>query len=258
MTLSVLNPRIGIDFAFANPKPTPAALMAANVTFVCRYLSNDPAKNLTAAEYAAYQSNPLDVVLVWETTANRMLGGTVAGAEDAREAESLAISIGIPGAPPLYFACDFDATPGDQIAINAYLEAAASIITKNRVGMYGGFWPLSRAFDAGLITYGWQTFAWSGGNWDSRAQLRQVQNGVTIAGVDADIDHAVADNFGQVGFSIPKPPVPVTGTQTGWRHCDKCQSLYWGPGQSASKCAAGGTHFTLTSEHVYTLTWQNP
>ncbi|MFI2206441.1 hypothetical protein ACH47Z_37915 [Streptomyces sp. NPDC020192] len=50
-----------------------------------------------------------------------------------------------------------------------------------------------------MQAWGWQTYAWSGGNWDSRAQLRQVQNDITVAGHDADLDQAMAADFGQWG-----------------------------------------------------------
>jgi hypothetical protein len=258
VSASLFTPRVGIDFSFASPLPTPAELKAAGVTFVCRYLSQDPAKDLTASEYSGYRTNGIDVVVVWETAADRMLAGHSAGASDAAEARALVTQIGIPGAPPIYFACDFDATPGDQTPINAYLNGVAAEIALERIGMYGGFWPLSRAFDARLITFGWQTFAWSGGNWDSRAQLRQVQNGVTVAGVDADIDHALADNFGQVTFKPPVVTISISGTQEGWRHCDKCQGSYWGPGIAASVCPAGGTHATKPGEYNYVFAWKLP
>lgn len=258
MTTNLLSPRVGIDFAFEAHVPTPAELAAAGVTFVCRYLSQDPAKDLTAAEYAEYRMIAVDVVVVWETTANRMLDGASAGSEDARLADALRTSIGIPGEPPIYFACDFDATPADQTQIHAYLQGAASVLGKPRVGMYGGFWPISRAFDAGDITYGWQTFAWSGGQWDARAQLRQVQNGVTVAGITVDIDHAIADNFGQVTFKPPPPIIATSGEQAGWRHCDKCQGAYWGAGVASSVCPAGGTHAQRPGEYNYVFAWKLP
>lgn len=258
MTASLLSPRVGIDFAFEAHVPTPAELAAAGVTFVCRYLSQDSAKDLTVAEYAEYRSIPIDVVVVWETAADRMLAGHSAGATDAADAVALAAQIGIPGEPPIYFACDFDASPSDQTPIDAYLDGVATEIALSRIGMYGGFWPLSRAFDAHKITFGWQTFAWSGGNWDARAQLRQVQNGVTVAGITVDIDHAIADNFGQVTFKSPPTVIPTSGTQEGWRHCDKCQCPYWGPGVAASVCPAGGTHAQRPGEYNYVFAWKLP
>lgn len=248
----------GIDFAFASPLPTPAELIAAGVGFVCRYLSTDTAKDLSGDEFAAYRHAGLDVVMVWETTANWMLGGRAAGIDAATEAETLRTSIGVPGTPPMYFACDFDATPTDQVEINDCLAGINSVIGKSRSGMYGGFWPLSRAFDAGLITYGWQTPSWSGGQWDSRAQLRQVGFNVTVAGITVDLDTALVADFGQVPVGTVPTPTPTTGIQDGWRHCDKCHVLYWGPAVAGSHCAAGGTHSTASGEYKYQLAWHTP
>jgi hypothetical protein len=95
--------------------------------------------------------------------------------------------------PPQVFA--------DVREINDHFDGVASVLGLARTAAYGGFYPIKRLFDAGKIAYGWQTFAWSGGQWDPRAQLRQVRNGVTIAGADCDIDEAQVQDFGQWGFA---------------------------------------------------------
>ena len=151
--------------------------------------------------------------VVWETTADRMLAGHQAGVADAISANHRAAALGMPGIP-LYFACDFDATEADQVPINAYLDGVASEIGKARTGMYAGYYPLSRAFNAGKLTYGWQTSAWSGTptKWDTRAQLRQVQNDVTVCGVSADWDESMATDWGQwprPGGHMPAAPITV-------------------------------------------------
>src|SRR5262249_42156166 len=70
---------------------------------------------------------------------------------------------------------------------------------------YGGLEFIKRSFDQVKIRYGWQTYAWSHGQWDARAQLRQTLNGVHIAGFDVDLDEAHAADYGQ----WPRPAVPV-------------------------------------------------
>jgi hypothetical protein len=42
--------------------------------------------------------------------------------------------------------------------------------------------------------------------------------------------------------SAAPPPPPQHIIQSGWRWCHKCQSLFYGPNQARSRCAAGGTH----------------
>ncbi|MEY9907101.1 hypothetical protein ABIA35_003326 [Catenulispora sp. MAP12-49] len=111
----------------------------------------------------------------------------------------MALACGMSAGRPIYFAVDFDAAPGQQTAINAYFDGAASVLGYGRTGAYGGYYPVQRLFDAGKITWGWQTYAWSGGQWESRTQLRQVQNGITVDGADCDQDQAWAADYGQWG-----------------------------------------------------------
>ena len=68
-------------------------------------------------------------------------------------------------------------------------------------GVYGGYYIVDELFNEGLVTFGWQTYAWSGGEWDSRAQLRQTDNGVDDDQLDAD-DGMVTD-YGQWGPGAP-------------------------------------------------------
>jgi len=148
------------------------------------------------AEKASLLSAGLSIVLVKEEGSSHMLGGKSAGVADAQHADAVAKALGMPGIP-IYFACDFDATPGNQTAINNYLDGAASVIGRERVGIYGGFYPVKRALDAGKAKFAWQTYAWSGGQWDQRAHIRQTLNGAKVDGASVDIDTSEKDDFGQ-------------------------------------------------------------
>ncbi len=188
----------GVDYSWA--RPSPSGLKAGGYTFAARYLSYDTTgKNLSKAEADALWAAGVDVVANWENSGTAALSGYAQGASDAKAADSQAAADGIPSGRPLYFSVDFDASPTDQTAINAYFDGVASVIGVARTGAYGGYYVIQRLFNASKITWGWQTYAWSGGQWDSRAQLRQVQNGITAAG-DAnccDEDQAVAADYGQ-------------------------------------------------------------
>jgi hypothetical protein len=194
----------GIDWAWGTPNL--AALKAAGVKFACRYLSHDPAKNLDPAEAKALAAAGLDIVVVWETTANRALSGRTGGRTDAREALAQARACGIPNGDAIYFAVDFDETEAQAVAVANYFKGVHDVLDQvgpadmprsYPVGAYGGFWAVKRLFDAKLIDYGWQTYAWSGGHWHDRAQLRQYSNGHTLGGVSCDYNRAEADDFGQ-------------------------------------------------------------
>ena len=203
----------GIDYAFY-PHPSISAIKAEGATFVCRYVSsyapNDGnGKNLIPAEKNALLAAGLSIVIVAEeASGSRMLDGRAAGVTDAAHADAVVKALGMPGIP-VYFACDWDATEAQQTPIDAYLDGAVSVIGRGRVGIYAGFYPLKRAFDAGKITYGWETYAWSGGQWDSRAQLRQTQNGVTIGGADCDRDVSMSVDYGQWPRPSGYPVIPT-------------------------------------------------
>jgi hypothetical protein len=59
-----------------------------------------------------------------------------------------------------------------------------------------------------LIRWGWQTSAWSGGNWDPRAQLQQFSNSHRVGGVECDYNHGLGRDFGQWRAQHIPPPSP--------------------------------------------------
>lgn len=188
-------PRFGIDWAWG--QETVRALKAAGATFACRYLSRDPSKNLSAQEARTLSQAGIDVVVVWEAAADRALQGFAAGKEDALQAMGQSKAVGQPKDRPIFFAVDFDEAPFQAARVAQYFRGVVSVLGVARTGVYGGYWVVKRLFDAGLVKYGWQTYAWSGGLWDQRAQLHQTKNGQRIGGVDCDFNEAVAQDFGQ-------------------------------------------------------------
>lgn len=199
----------GVDYAWSHPGG--AALQKAGKKFACRYLSPDSSKNLTRAEADDLAAHGVWCVVVYEATAKRALSGRAAGAADAKTAAAQATACGMPSSRPIYFAVDFDATEAQQTAINAYLDGAASVLGRDRVGIYGGYYPVKRALDAGKAKWAWQTIAWSGGQWDPRAVIRQGAQ-TTINGVSCDLDTALAADYGQwtPGKTPEEDPVALT------------------------------------------------
>lgn len=202
----------GVDYAWANPKPAPSTLKADGVGFVVRYVSADPSKDLTAAEKDALLAAGIEIALVWET--DGVMSGAPAGAAAAKAADQFAHAMNMPGIP-VYFACDQDPrgfTAAQWHDVDTYLDAAAGVISRTRTGGYGAYDFAKHCFDNGKIHYGYQTYAWSAGKWDPRAQLRQIQNGVTLRnlpGLSCDLDDSMASDFGQ--WPRPKSP-PTPGT----------------------------------------------
>lgn len=215
----------GIDYAWS--KPSVEAMTAAGVKFIARYLSNDPSKDLTRAEATAANAADIWCVVVWETTANRALAGRQAGRDDALTALHKASALGMPDDRPIYFAVDFDASPADYPAIREYFIGAASPeggLGKDRVGMYGGINPIKWAFDNKLITWGWQTYAWSGGLWDSRAHIQQYKNGVKLGGADVDYDRAMYDDYGQ--WKIGESPMALSDADKAWLKAELPKAMW--------------------------------
>jgi hypothetical protein len=203
-----LTGRLGVDYSFA--RPSPASLRAAGFSFAVRYLSDYAQKNITRAEADALMAAGIDVVANWEGDGhNEILDGWAGGVHAASVGAAEAAAAGMPSGRPIYFSIDFDAQPSQQAAVNAFMDGAASVIGRGRVGAYGSYGVITRLFDAGKITWGWQTYAWSYGQWNGRAQLRQVDNSAACGG-GCDIDQAIASDFGQwrgAGDSTPDAPL---------------------------------------------------
>jgi hypothetical protein len=184
---------VGLDEAW--DRATPQQLLAYGARFVCRYLGEDvTGKNLTYAEARVLSSFGIGIVSNYEYNPGAAKRGFAEGQRVARLADAQHRACGGPGDRPIYFSVDFDASSADLPAIGQYFAGIASVIGVQRTGAYGEFQVIKFLFDVGAINWGWQTYAWSNGAWDPRAQLRQVLNGIHVAGHDMDRDEAqVAD-----------------------------------------------------------------
>jgi hypothetical protein len=150
-------------------------------------------------------ANGVDIVSNWEAAADNARGGFNQGVTDAQTANANHLAAGGPPDRPIYFSVDYDAPESDQPAINAYLQGVASVIGLSRTGICGGYWPVKRCLDAGVVTWAWQTEAWSsdpaglapagpdGDYLDPRANIlqRNAAGFVNINGVQCDIDAAL-------------------------------------------------------------------
>lgn len=246
-----------VDFSYA--RPTVAQLQGWGVTCCMRYTGQATDKNMTPAEVAHYAAAQIRTGTVFEYGAQQALGGTAQGGTDAKLGLAQATDCGMPGWRPVYFAFDADVkdyapskpnVPANALAklgpLAAYWGATAAYLGVERNGGYGGYWLISRLFDAGLITWGWQTRAWSaappgmatpppnavikdGCLWDIRANLRQT--GGTIDGGQLDLDTAIRthDHAGDYGAWFPGEKAPggdvsATGPEH-WDAADKAALL---------------------------------
>lgn len=196
VTVSPSSPIVGVDYSFS--RPDPATLYSLGYRFAIRYLSGISGKDLSVPEKQSLLAAGLAICVVFETDGRTgPLRGAPGGVADATAAVAQARSLGIPPGTCLYFAVDFDALGAQLALVRAYGQAATPVChaAGYRSGLYGGY---ATAEDVtGAVDLLMQTIAWSGGQWDPAAVLRQVQEGVVIGGAQVDIDHAVAADYGQ-------------------------------------------------------------
>ena len=246
----------GVDFS--DGRPGGKALAAAGKRFVVRYLAYranpDPHKPLTRGEIADYQANGLAIVANFESTANRMLDGAVAGAADANDARADMLGLGFPTSCPVYFSADFDPQPAYLARIDAYLAAACGVLGKARVGIYGGIDALTHVRSSGTATWFWQAAGWDHGRqppaWAHLWQYQTAGQGAPpINGASVDNDRALQTNYGQwdapggAGPSVPveNPVLAINSQVSGFCVLINGRQLYDLNGKPLVTVSFGGT-----------------
>jgi hypothetical protein len=136
---------LAADYAWHHPDP--AAIRAAGYTAVIRYVSTDPAKDLTPQEASALHAAQLGVGLVYETTAQRAYGSSAAGQQDGAAMLARLRELGAPAATPaLVNIGDWAVLPQQVGAIESYYAAYREQLAEHQPGA-GGYGT------AGIITY---------------------------------------------------------------------------------------------------------
>lgn len=197
----------GLDYVSG---PSIADMKTAGVAFVCRYtgyfsgykideVATPQGKVLTPGEATALSKAGIALVSNWEWSANRAVAGRAAGEWDAGEASKIHHACGGPADRPIYFSVDVN-VPGQEV--NAYFAGVASVIGLHRTGAYGSYAVLHELFNAGLIRWGWQTYAWSANAWEPRAHIRQYHNSVSMGGHSVDYNRSMTNDFGQWGTIV--------------------------------------------------------
>lgn len=218
----------GYDYAWS--RPSFAALAALGTVAVGRYVSDDTGnKNITLAEAQAAAAHGIRIWTNFEYAAGGFLLGHGQGVHDANLGNRIHLGAGGPATAPIYFSGDKDVRdyapdlPNDDDPAHAraklgpaagYWDAVVGEIGLDRSGAYGGYWLIKRLFAANLIKWGWQTYAWSGGLWHPRAQIRQVANGVgDVPGADMDRDEIWAECGAWFPGGVTPTPAPTPAPQ---------------------------------------------
>lgn len=189
--------------------PGANAVKNAGYAGVIRYLRKEGSSSvrpITKSEFDDMAARNLAVSLVYQhVSKSRITGGQAAGRHDAQWALARAKELGIPDIPVIYFAADYDAPTSDWTSIGQYMIGAASVIGKDKVGCYGKWALLNYLFNGELISYGWQTYAWSPGHnkdpktYHPRAHLFQRLAQVNVGGIQCDVNDVLKPYYGQIG-----------------------------------------------------------
>lgn len=195
---------LGFDYS----TPIPASFVKATGTaWVSRYVTRpDWPKSLSAGEYADLTSAGIHVLLNFETTADFMLAGYLAGQSCARAARGYARACGAPDNALIVYSLDVQVPlAGLQPALD-FLAGAASVDGKANVGAYGEYDFVKAALDLGYQA--WGTVAWSAGQRDPRALAWQTGAQTAVDGVTVDLNDLNPSIFG----GIPMAQIPASIT----------------------------------------------
>lgn len=200
----------GMDAASAVSVDT---MRANGATFICCYLAPYPSqswKMRTPAQIKEYVSAGFDVVFNWESDGTPGNGYST-GVDAAKQAQAQLYDRGFANAPVIFTFADSESP--SLTLLDAAIAGAVSVLGHDRVGAYGGIAVIRHLADQDACRYYWQTYAWSGGGREPRAQLYQRQNTKTY-----DYDVAYAHDYGQATLDRSGGnSSAVPGTSTGKR-----------------------------------------
>jgi nucleoid-associated protein YgaU len=246
-----------LDYSFA--RFSPAQVHSLGAVAVCRYLTvvtpDTAGKLLTRGEAERLSAAGIGIVSVFEFGAKDAMGGHHQGKEYATLAHEQHTAAGGPSGRPIYFAVDFDTpdfashlpnTPEHALAklgpIAEYFRGCNDALGTHLTGCYGGYWVIKRLFEANLISFGWQTVAWSGGQRYPRIDLYQ-----TGFHGSYDVNFTESGDFGQwrIGWRPGDTPSHVHPTIPNGKVWHKVK-----PGDTLSALAAA---FGTTVEAIAAL-----
>lgn len=174
---------------------------------VCRYISRNPDKNLSAPERDDMLAHGLDIVLVWETTETRSQDGARAGTIDGNYAVTLLHSLNAPAGMTVYAATDTDTT---WAKVADYHTAFNQVMSDNGFlgDVYAGYMVVLGAHNAGQSSAAWQTSAWSGQMIHPNVALYQNKYGVKIEGTICDSNEVLGPVNGWQAATSKPPTTP--------------------------------------------------
>lgn len=198
----------------ADTTPHIPAIKAAGYTFVARYMSHSPWKDVTRKEALALTAAGIYLVSVWESAGDHESFFTYAqGQKDGEAAYAYAKMIGQPTTAPIYFAVDADLScasgqPSHTEGVYAYFAGVRNALQVHgtmgvhtyHCGVYGSGHVCSVLKSAGMVTHTWlaQSPGWSGHDY-AEWNIKQAM-GTHFAGIEIDPDISAPSGGG--GFFV--------------------------------------------------------
>jgi glycoside hydrolase-like protein len=187
-----------------------ATIKAAGYGGVIRYVGGGNTKHTVISEYRSILAAGLGFMAVCEVSTGDADGGFARGAENARSAKAHCDQLGYEG---LIFFCN-DRTTVNAAAFRAYLDGAASVLGKARVGAYG----FGNAMDAakGHASAYWQ----AGRRADVRAHVHIWQDNntqVKVGGITCDRNlmlKTITTEDDDMQLSDKLPPIKMADGET--------------------------------------------
>ena len=180
----------GVDCATRLTEKTAKGIADAGYEFVGRYLvplrGNLRWKALTRAEARIISDAGLQILTVYETTADRAKGGKVYGTIDGASARECADAIGLPKDAVIYFAVDYQTKEYD--VVEQYLRGVKQFLGPYKMGVYGSYYVVEAMRSRGVTNYLWQCVAWSYRMVSPHYSVYQHTAGASVAGVAVDIN----------------------------------------------------------------------
>lgn len=206
---------LGLDYS-AGRIPG-SAIRAGGYSLALRYV-DDPARGLSSKhlrpdEYAELRAAGVAVGLVFEQGVDDVSGGFTAGVQHARRALAGAAWLGYPADGLIFMAVDEHCLPAQVAQVLDYLDGAASVLGRQRTGVYG----FSEVCDAAIGRYGalWQCGHRPAPGGPVHLYQRSTAP-VSVAGITCDVNellrplpYLTPPGTAQSGPAQPGPAVPV-------------------------------------------------
>lgn len=178
------------------------ALRSLGASWVSRYLSDYPWKNLTLTEAKALTAAGFDLVSNWENDVNDWATGQ--GAAFARRAAAQHAACGGPSWAPIYFSVDEKVDPADP-RLHQYFRDINGVLGVSRTAAYAQTSVLRVLRSLGLITFTWRSMSTFGlpeglGN---PGEFDIEQTGSFNADYDRDVANSTYFGQWRIGATAP-------------------------------------------------------